>query len=1086
MDGVDSQLPSQPVGSHSTTPNALSSPGGSSRGHQRSKQGATPPGAAEEAPLKLTPPGAPDSTRSPDSTSPNSTTGLYVNKKRTHKHDGLRHKKHGRAQSPHNRDRPTGTAQGTKHEKTAVQKDVVDMGSPQDKPTPQSNTIHNREKMEDVGVSECKLNKTGKSDKVTEIRCRSDMCRAEDSKTTASRLARRRKSATFADFGPSVAKTPALCSGSSVCMSPADEMATNVPGAASQSPAGLSEPRPPLCSGSRSSPHEQSPTRQRRKKSGRHGSMGNVSPPFRGSGTPPRHKRPRPSETESKGAGTLADHGWQWRSNPLLALIHRASQYRTKSISTASVAESVQKSAAYGMDTVEGTDAITTNLPEGIGASVAPLAGGRRNAADMGRAMPFRSFRRHANFAMPPDEATSISEKHGFSSGFSKLLQRASSGSLYVCLVCLILVLISAVVLLASFLTTRRDTKLGSYEGPHADAFRRFCDNEACRSAIDRLMLSTDPYVNPCDDFYRYVCGRWEESRSEGHKGFSYAKENFVNHTLMLHRALDELAKSPALLDHEEHNMALFYHNCHDFARPRQGGQTTEPTIEAVLLEMGINESSTHVATFQDVFALALAESVATSLPSLVSATVTTSSASGHADVSIGVGATLASTLPQGYVEGFLDDTFARWHSEDQRRVALMGKVDETLDKLRAPCNASDGSFVMIKDLKAPFPGGDWLEALKSLRGEKTEPVYTPESNVTIRGETCIGAMLSYLRRVSVADARIYSLAVMYAHVKNYAYVARRQSYNPTERASNCLRFTASLFSKPYLVWLKTKVVSEESIRAFNVMMERLEEAARNLPSLADRLNVTTPGYEPIRLDAIATGEEDAQTTNHHAQISIGSSHRDTFLHNVIKAQKATAQGTRSTDNSYNAKRGEGGGGASLQTKEVFDELFLTPDLFLPQVSEPALYYGSSGVLLLLQRTRASVEQDIVLREAIQLHHRCLHDAASFALGRSATEEEVLLVPVAIWALKVAHWAAVLHRPPVQEALAPSPAKVDQEAKWRTNTRSRLFFHRFCATSCGDERAARACKIGAHLSREFSEAFNCRAPRKYWCQGDND
>ncbi|XP_014225876.1 neprilysin-1-like [Trichogramma pretiosum] len=37
------------------------------------------------------------------------------------------------------------------------------------------------------------------------------------------------------------------------------------------------------------------------------------------------------------------------------------------------------------------------------------------------------------------------------------------------------------------------------------------CDNEECMRIASSLKETMDPSVNPCDDFYKYVCGRWPE-----------------------------------------------------------------------------------------------------------------------------------------------------------------------------------------------------------------------------------------------------------------------------------------------------------------------------------------------------------------------------------------------------------------------------------------------------------------------------------------------------------------------------------------------------------------------------------------------
>ncbi|KAH7963660.1 hypothetical protein HPB52_022328 [Rhipicephalus sanguineus] len=254
----------------------------------------------------------------------------------------------------------------------------------------------------------------------------------------------------------------------------------------------------------------------------------------------------------------------------------------------------------------------------------------------------------------------------------------------------------------------------------------------------------------------------------------SYEKENQINNTLMFHRALSKLTESPPLLDYGERDMALFYRSCYNYFADQSAGKAKDSSVRAILKELGIDEASTRVATFQELFSLALAESMTTGLASLVSAAEVTTYADGEARLRIDVGATLASILPPGYVEGFLDDTFSEWHSGDESRVVLMGQIDESLEKLRTPCLASESSHVTIRDLKVPFPGGDWLKALISIQGENDSSAYSPNTTVSIRGETCIVAMLSHLQRVSVEEARIYSLVVMYAHMKIYTYKETR------------------------------------------------------------------------------------------------------------------------------------------------------------------------------------------------------------------------------------------------------------------------------------------------------------------------
>lgn len=39
----------------------------------------------------------------------------------------------------------------------------------------------------------------------------------------------------------------------------------------------------------------------------------------------------------------------------------------------------------------------------------------------------------------------------------------------------------------------------------------KLCNTQECLRSAANMKLSMDPTVDPCDDFYRFTCGRWSE-----------------------------------------------------------------------------------------------------------------------------------------------------------------------------------------------------------------------------------------------------------------------------------------------------------------------------------------------------------------------------------------------------------------------------------------------------------------------------------------------------------------------------------------------------------------------------------------------
>ncbi|XP_077512249.1 uncharacterized protein LOC144123269 [Amblyomma americanum] len=421
--------------------------------------------------------------------------------------------------------------------------------------------------------------------------------------------------------------------------------------------------------------------------------------------------------------------------------------------------------------------------------------------------------------------------------------------------------------------------------------------------------------------------------------------------------------------------------------------------------------------------------------------------------------------------------------------VPSVVKLDKNLDELRVACEHPVDSLKMVKELGEPFPGADWLEALNGGHAQNRTSPYAPDSNITIRGESCIFAMLRELHGANVTDARAYSLLVMIAQIKKYALTVLPWRHDETQRTTECVSITAQIFRGLFLRWMTSKLVGVERSRAFAVMVTHLQEAVDRFPALPERLNLTANDYQVRRL---FTGLIAPQLVESNSGLESGSmlaQYGDSFLLNIVRArrQRAGSEDGSTDDDLFMALRGtvtfaepprETKGGRPLAV--IVPPTFVTADLFIPEASEPALYYGSSGVLLLLEWARAWLEGAAELREPIRLHQQCMQQFASSALGRAADKKEALLLITASWALEVARSAALLQEPE-------PPVRATEIAAWKKDRekmvmlRNRLFFYRFCATTCGDAWATNACKIGVHFSKAFSDAFGCPPPPEIVC-----
>ncbi|KAH7963659.1 hypothetical protein HPB52_022327 [Rhipicephalus sanguineus] len=352
MDSQGSGLASQ---RHRKTQNSSKSQDSSERPHQKSKELTTPPDAAEVGASRSAPAKAAVPSCNLDFSNPDTTSEPDVNGSKGRRHEVIPSNQHGSSQTPDQQGRTTGTPQENTHNQLAWKKDIPEMGSATRKPAEESDNKNVTEKISNIGASRDINKAIGKGSlvkrlrNVTEDHGSTDMRSAEESHPSTGPPIQRQKPGSIADF-----------------RAPAGQITGSDTTAAVLVPLGQEK----------------------------------------------ASKNSRPSETESKGGGTPKDRDSSWRSNPLLALIHRASPVHKPSVSTASGAvggtESV-KLLANATGISDRPNNVNGPMQEGqvTGTSAMLLQGVGRNATNRGHALPRLNMPKRAIIVTPPYEATS-------------------------------------------------------------------------------------------------------------------------------------------------------------------------------------------------------------------------------------------------------------------------------------------------------------------------------------------------------------------------------------------------------------------------------------------------------------------------------------------------------------------------------------------------------------------------------------------------------------------------------------------------------------------------------------------------------
>lgn len=368
------------------------------------------------------------------------------------------------------------------------------------------------------------------------------------------------------------------------------------------------------------------------------------------------------------------------------------------------------------------------------------------------------------------------------------------------------------------------------------------CDTRDCRQAVEELETAMDKTRDPCQDFYSYVCGRWDAGRP-GKKRHPYITEVTLNASVALRgKLLDLVDKTGSSLDIKQ-SMVKLYKSCIDFVT------TNEPfNVTVVLKDMDIDvEAWLAVKTFAALLELAVATVIKTRIPSLIAFTLLNET-NERAKMYIGPGRNLPRTLG-GNVNS---STYA----EDMSRVlntgshiddAVMSEIDmEIEDVLNKTGSRTDMYELSLGDVLR----GVQLNLVDTINKNAFNGSRTvdPASKVLIKGKKVIGNILEVMARLAkerLPALSAYTLLLQLAPVMKLQYLPGRYTRfinSDAEIGVNvvCDELTRQRFQRAFTVLKLSISLHEKTFPALRIMTKALQDLAMDHPDVGKHLKLSS------------------------------------------------------------------------------------------------------------------------------------------------------------------------------------------------------------------------------------------------------
>ncbi|XP_065311462.1 uncharacterized protein [Dermacentor albipictus] len=574
------------------------------------------------------------------------------------------------------------------------------------------------------------------------------------------------------------------------------------------------------------------------------------------------------------------------------------------------------------------------------------------------------------------------------------------------------------------------------------------CENLDCRAAVREVIVSSDPFTNPCRDLQSFACGHWCASANRT-MAATYWLEQRRRYVSVVEAAVLRVHRRALFTGQPFDYMASFYASCLGLLGNRKASLADCWRAAGVELPQWTNASD-----FRTLFALAVDTIVHSDMPSVFKIKFYSDST-----VDANTGTAIAATSTDDHYRQMLVEEAAAELGVDAE--PLRRKIRDIDDAVRgaienAPMDAADTS-VACSYFDTARVKRVWCEVFKIHHRRSTashdSSSHEPHARVTsTNSPQAIRVILDALGSADLVAARIYLLLVPLAKFMVLEHRVRplRGDLSAGARSEVCVRTLQTHVKEVFELWFKTRVLLDGTATDVSRMVKDVRKAS----------SATFKRFKGARLD-----EYEAHRTT--AWVEAVPEYGDDFVANMILLSRSGVAVGRDelVHIATMAEQSAGSHGlcGSNDTSTVdvvaggreFVNLLL-PDVYYTDSNRKVLNYASLGTLL-----AGEVFDALSSRVDLATPASCLASYVSANMGVALGEVERATVLRTAWVLETAHKAAALREPDVaHNALA-----------------TRLFVMRFLRTLCGEpEDAARLSRLALATLPIYTLAFNCSKP----------